>query len=68
MGNIWETLDDESDENQWTSTKSQGGTPTAAKPVRAFVGLYSAVVLRHADIVLSEVNAEAASRFLLSQA
>jgi hypothetical protein len=28
----------------------------------------SAVVLRHADIVLSEVNAEAASRFLLSQA
>lgn len=24
MGNIWETLDDESDENQWTSTKSQG--------------------------------------------
>jgi hypothetical protein len=36
--------------------------------VRAFVGLCSAVVLRHADIVLSEVNAEAASRFLLSQA
>jgi hypothetical protein len=68
MGNIWETLDDESDENQWTSTKSQVGTPTATKTVRVFVGLCSAVVLRHADIVLSEVNAEAASRFLLSQA
>jgi hypothetical protein len=38
------------------------------RPVRAFVGLCSAVVLRDADIVLSEVNAAAASRFLLSQA